>query len=244
MEERLQDAPRRRPPAGSDGRAASIVLGVIGADCHSVGNKILDAYFTEAGFHVVNLGVMVSQERVPRRGRRVRRQGHPGLLPLRPRPDRLRGPAPEVPSSAASSTILLYVGGNLVVGKTAVRGDRAQVQGHGLRPGLPAPGRPGRGGRGAPGRTSRRRKNCHGRTAPALRRHRVDLHQGGALRPGGRSSRSVGRARPRRPRSTTSARGFAEVARPSCLDPAGAATASPVLGPPRPAAASRSPPSG
>ena len=40
----------------------NIVLGVIGADCHSVGNKILDAYFSEAGFHVTNLGVMVSQE--------------------------------------------------------------------------------------------------------------------------------------------------------------------------------------
>ena len=40
----------------------NIVLGVIGFDCHSVGNKILDAYFTEAGFKVTNLGVMVSQE--------------------------------------------------------------------------------------------------------------------------------------------------------------------------------------
>jgi methylaspartate mutase sigma subunit len=40
----------------------NIVLGVIGSDCHSVGNKILDAYFTERGFNVTNLGVMVSQE--------------------------------------------------------------------------------------------------------------------------------------------------------------------------------------
>lgn len=39
-----------------------VVLGVIGFDCHSVGNKILDAFFTEAGFSVTNLGVMVSQE--------------------------------------------------------------------------------------------------------------------------------------------------------------------------------------
>ncbi len=41
---------------------AVLVLGVIGSDCHSVGNKILDAFFTERGFRVVNLGVMVSQE--------------------------------------------------------------------------------------------------------------------------------------------------------------------------------------
>jgi methylaspartate mutase sigma subunit len=40
----------------------TIVLGVIGADCHSVGNTILNAFFTEKGFHVVNLGVMVSQD--------------------------------------------------------------------------------------------------------------------------------------------------------------------------------------
>ena len=39
-----------------------IVIGVIGADVHAVGNKILYHAFTEAGFDVVNLGVMVSQE--------------------------------------------------------------------------------------------------------------------------------------------------------------------------------------
>jgi methylaspartate mutase sigma subunit len=40
----------------------TIILGVIGSDCHSVGNSILDAFLTKNGFHVVNLGVMVSQE--------------------------------------------------------------------------------------------------------------------------------------------------------------------------------------
>ncbi len=39
-----------------------IVLGVIGYDCHSVGNKILEVFFTEKGFQVTNLGVMVSQD--------------------------------------------------------------------------------------------------------------------------------------------------------------------------------------
>jgi len=39
-----------------------IILGVIGADVHAVGNKILDYAFTSAGFEVINLGVMVSQE--------------------------------------------------------------------------------------------------------------------------------------------------------------------------------------
>jgi len=40
----------------------NIVLGVIGSDCHAVGNKILDRFFSDAGFNVVNLGVMVSQD--------------------------------------------------------------------------------------------------------------------------------------------------------------------------------------
>lgn len=40
----------------------TLVLGTIGADIHSVGNKILDYALSEAGFNVVNLGVLVSQE--------------------------------------------------------------------------------------------------------------------------------------------------------------------------------------
>lgn len=39
-----------------------LVMGVIGADVHAVGNKILHHAFMEAGFEVVNLGVMVAQE--------------------------------------------------------------------------------------------------------------------------------------------------------------------------------------
>ena len=39
-----------------------LVLGVIGSDCHSVGNKILYHAFTEAGFNVTNIGVLSPQE--------------------------------------------------------------------------------------------------------------------------------------------------------------------------------------
>ena len=39
-----------------------LVIGVIGADVHAVGNRILYHAFTEAGFEVINLGVMVAQE--------------------------------------------------------------------------------------------------------------------------------------------------------------------------------------
>ena len=40
----------------------TLVIGVIGADVHAVGNKILYHAFTDAGFNVVNLGVMFSQQ--------------------------------------------------------------------------------------------------------------------------------------------------------------------------------------
>jgi methylaspartate mutase sigma subunit len=40
----------------------TVVLGVIGADCHAVGNKIIDHVLSEHGIKVVNLGVMVSQD--------------------------------------------------------------------------------------------------------------------------------------------------------------------------------------
>lgn len=39
-----------------------LVMGVIGADVHAVGNKILEHAFRQAGFEIVNLGVMVAQE--------------------------------------------------------------------------------------------------------------------------------------------------------------------------------------
>ena len=40
----------------------TLVIGVIGADVHAVGNRILNFVFKDAGFNVVNLGVMIRQE--------------------------------------------------------------------------------------------------------------------------------------------------------------------------------------
>ena len=93
-----------------------LVIGVIGADVHAVGNKILYHAFTEAGFEVVNLGVMVSQEEFIAAATETAADailvsslyGH-GELDCRG----LREKCDE----AGLKDILLYVGGNIVVGK-------------------------------------------------------------------------------------------------------------------------------
>jgi methylaspartate mutase sigma subunit len=95
----------------------TVVLGVIGADCHSVGNRILDAFFTDKGFRVVNLGVMVSQDEFIDAAietgaaailvSSLYGQGELDCAGFR---DRC--------IERGLETIVLHVGGNLVIGKT------------------------------------------------------------------------------------------------------------------------------
>lgn len=93
-----------------------LVMGVIGADVHAVGNKILDYAFTQAGFKVINLGVMVSQKEYVEAAVEANADiivvsslyGHgeidcPGLR--------------DKCNEAGLKNIKLFVGGNLVVGK-------------------------------------------------------------------------------------------------------------------------------
>ena len=94
----------------------TLVLGVIGADCHAVGNKILDYALTEAGFNVVNIGVLSPQEDFINAAVETNADailvsslyGH-GEIDCRG----LR----EKCNEAGLDGILLYVGGNIVVGK-------------------------------------------------------------------------------------------------------------------------------
>ena len=93
-----------------------IVLGVIGSDVHAVGNKILEMSFQEAGFKVINLGVMVSQAEFVHAAIESDAgailvsslYGH-GEMDCRGLRDKCR--------EAGLENVLLYVGGNLVVGK-------------------------------------------------------------------------------------------------------------------------------
>ncbi|HWR39664.1 MAG TPA: methylaspartate mutase subunit S [Patescibacteria group bacterium] len=94
-----------------------VVLGVIGADCHAVGNKILNYAIGAAGFEVINLGVLVPQADFVSAAIETDAQailvaslyGH-GEIDCRGLRERCR--------EAGIENILIYVGGNLVVGKT------------------------------------------------------------------------------------------------------------------------------
>ena len=93
-----------------------LVMGVIGADVHAVGNRILYQAFTEAGFDVINLGVMVSQEEYIAAAiesnadaivvSSLYGQGELDCRGMREKCD-----------EAGLEGILLYVGGNIVIGK-------------------------------------------------------------------------------------------------------------------------------
>lgn len=94
----------------------TIVLGVIGSDCHAVGNTILDYSLSEAGFNVVNIGVLSPQEDFINAAVETNADailvsslyGH-GEIDCRG----LREKCDE----AGLEGITLYVGGNIVVGK-------------------------------------------------------------------------------------------------------------------------------
>lgn len=94
----------------------TLVLGVIGADCHAVGNKILEYGLTEAGFNVVNIGVLSPQEDFINAAIETNADvimvsslyGH-GEIDCRGMREKCK--------EAGLNDVLLYVGGNIVVGK-------------------------------------------------------------------------------------------------------------------------------
>lgn len=93
-----------------------VVLGVIGADCHAVGNKIIKSVLEPLGIDVVNLGVMVSQDEFIDAAIETNAEailvssiyGHGEIDCVG-----FRGRCIE----RGLEDILLYVGGNLVIGK-------------------------------------------------------------------------------------------------------------------------------
>lgn len=94
----------------------SIVIGVIGADVHAVGNKIIEYTLENAGYTVINIGVLSSQEDFINAAIETDAKlimvsslyGH-GEIDCRGMRDKC--------IESGIGDILLYVGGNIVVGK-------------------------------------------------------------------------------------------------------------------------------
>ncbi|MFW6034763.1 MAG: methylaspartate mutase subunit S [Halothermotrichaceae bacterium] len=94
----------------------TVVLGVIGSDVHAIGNQILGRALKEADIKVVNIGVMVSQKEFIEAAVETNADaiwvsslyGH-GEMDCRGLRQKCR--------EAGLEEILLYVGGNLVIGK-------------------------------------------------------------------------------------------------------------------------------
>lgn len=94
----------------------TIVIGVIGADVHAVGNKIIDYTLTREGFNVINVGVLSTQEdfinaAIESNAKMIlvsSLYGH-GEIDCRGMREKC--------IEAGLKDIILYVGGNIVVGK-------------------------------------------------------------------------------------------------------------------------------
>ena len=94
----------------------TIVIGVIGADVHAVGNKIIEYTLTNSGYTVINIGVLSSQEDFINAAIETDASlimvsslyGH-GEIDCRGMREKC--------IESGLDDILLYVGGNIVVGK-------------------------------------------------------------------------------------------------------------------------------
>lgn len=94
----------------------TIVIGVIGADVHAVGNRIIEYTLIREGYNVVNVGVLSSQEDFINAAIETNASmilvsslyGH-GEIDCRGMREKC--------IEAGIGDIILYVGGNIVVGK-------------------------------------------------------------------------------------------------------------------------------
>ena len=93
-----------------------VVIGVIGSDVHAVGNKIINRALDDEGFEVINLGVTVTQEEFINAAIEADADAilisslyGQGELDCRGFGDKCK--------EAGLNDILLYVGGNICIGK-------------------------------------------------------------------------------------------------------------------------------
>lgn len=117
-----------------------VVIGVIGSDCHAVGNKIINHVLENNGFEVVNIGVLSPQADFINAAIETKADaiivsslyGH-GELDCQGMREKCE--------EAGLKDMILYVGGNIVVGKQNWDEVEARFQGMGFnrvyKPGTP-----------------------------------------------------------------------------------------------------------
>ncbi|SJZ68792.1 methylaspartate mutase subunit S [Selenihalanaerobacter shriftii] len=94
----------------------TLVLGVIGSDVHAIGNRILEEALTKAGFEIINIGVLSPQEDFINAAVETDADvilvsslyGH-GEIDCQGFKEKC--------IEAGLEDVLLYIGGNLVIGK-------------------------------------------------------------------------------------------------------------------------------
>lgn len=94
----------------------SIVSGVIGSDVHVIGNKLINRVLSQAGYNIVELGVLVSQEEfiqaaIETNARVILISSMYGHAELDCKGLR------EKCIESGLEDVLLYIGGNLVIGR-------------------------------------------------------------------------------------------------------------------------------
>lgn len=97
-------------------KTPTVVIGVIGSDCHAVGNKIIEFTLKESGFNVVNIGVLSPQEDFINAAVETKADAiivsslyGQGEIDCRGMKEKCE--------EAGLKDVLLYIGGNIVVGK-------------------------------------------------------------------------------------------------------------------------------
>lgn len=93
----------------------TLVLGVIGADIHNIGITILASALRAAGFKVISLGILVSQEEFVKAAMETAADAI--LVSSLCGHGELDCPGLREKCTEAGLNIVLYVGGNVVVGK-------------------------------------------------------------------------------------------------------------------------------
>ena len=113
-------------------RVPTVITGTVGMDAHVIGTKVLSRALREAGFKVVELGMQVTPEEFisvaqETKADAILMSSLYGMAELDLKDFNKKR------MEAGLGDVLLYIGGNLVIGQVRPQGNRAEVQSAGVR---------------------------------------------------------------------------------------------------------------